>query len=110
MWMGRLLFVPRCGGGMAPPATKAAALSSAPVSTVSAARVAQPPLMMAAKKVVKKPIKKVAKKAVKKAEGAKVAAKMNCNSCHPKGDNTKLKDGEDGVKAIKAKFGMKDEV
>lgn len=56
----------------------------------------------AAKKHMKSLVKKC-KKAVKKAEGAKVAAKMNCNSCHPKGDNTKLKDGEDGVKAIKAK-------
>lgn len=56
----------------------------------------------AAKKLMKALVKKC-KKAVKEADGAKAAAKMNCNSCHPKGDNTKLKDGEDGVKAVKAK-------
>jgi len=56
----------------------------------------------AAKKLMKKLVKKC-KKAVKKADGAKAAAKLNCNSCHPKGDNTKLKSGEDGVKEIKAK-------
>jgi hypothetical protein len=56
----------------------------------------------AAKKHMKKLVKKC-KKAVKKSDGAKAAAKLNCNSCHPNGDNTKLKGGKDGVDAIKAK-------
>ncbi|MCA9619298.1 MAG: hypothetical protein KC731_09750 [Myxococcales bacterium] len=58
----------------------------------------------AAKKLMKK-LTKDCKDKVKDADGAKEAAKMNCAACHPNGgkDHTKLKGGDDGVKAIMKK-------